>query len=458
MADELLKRVNSPVYSVSDITGRIKDLLEDHFSLVWVTGEISNFRVPGSGHYYFTLKDDFAQLQAVMFRGQNRWLKYRPEDGMDIIGMGRISVYEPRGTYQIILEHMEPRGAGALRIAFEQLKDRLEAEGLFDVRHKKTLPFLPEKIALLTSPTGSVVHDILNVLQRRFPGFQVEIMPVRVQGEEAAEDIARGIELIDRRGRAEVMILARGGGSLEDLFAFNSERVARAVFDAKIPVVSAVGHETDYTISDFVADVRAPTPSAAAEIVLPVKKELAAYLQKLNDDAVADMNRILRDGKKELKNLERGLIHPGRKIQDLILKTDDLSSRLIRGFLQGISRKKQEVKWVNDRLFSLNPRIRIERLREKQQILSAQLEHLIKESLRRKKAELREREAALHALSPRAVLERGYSITRKTSDSSILRDSEDVDFAEKVEVVLSRGKLFCRVEEKETDKNHTDKK
>ena len=261
-------------YTVSELNANIKQLIEENFPFVLIFGEISNFRIPVSGHFYFTLKDHASQINSVMFRGQQRNLKFEPEDGLNVTGMGRISVYEPRGTYQIILEYLEPAGSGALQIAFEQLKKRLAGEGLFDEAKKKSLPFLPNKIGVISSPSGSVIHDILHIINRRFPNVSIQIVPVKVQGVDAVDQIVAAVELINVAKDVDVAILARGGGSLEDLQAFNAEPVARAIFASEIPIVSAIGHETDYTISDFVADLRAPTPSAAAELVVPAKSEL----------------------------------------------------------------------------------------------------------------------------------------------------------------------------------------
>ncbi|MFC1896679.1 exodeoxyribonuclease VII large subunit, partial [Thermodesulfobacteriota bacterium] len=255
------------LYTVSELTRAIRSLLEEALPFVWLRGEISNFHVPISGHFYFTLKDAGAQIRSVMFRGQNRSLKFQPEDGLAVIALGRISVYEPQGIYQIIVEFMEPEGVGALQVAFEQLKARLGQEGLFGPEHKRPLPFLPRKISVMTSPTGAVIHDFIKVIDRRFPSVHIEVVPVRVQGEGSEEEMVQALNTVNMCGDSDVIVLARGGGSLEDLQAFNSESVARAVFKSCIPVVSAVGHETDFTIADFTADVRAPTPSAAAEIV-----------------------------------------------------------------------------------------------------------------------------------------------------------------------------------------------
>ena len=255
------------IYTVSDLTADIKYILEDKFPFVWICGEISNFRVPASGHFYFTLKADNAQINVVMFRSQNRNLRFVPENGMSVTGLGRISVYEPRGAYQIIFEYLEPEGAGAIQLAYEQLKARLVEEGIFDEKHKKPLPYLPQKISIITSPTGTVVHDILKIINRRFSNVHIEIIPVKVQGEGSEDEIAAALKLLNARDDSDIAIIARGGGSFEDFHAFNSEVVARSIFKSEIPIISAVGHETDFSIADFVADLRAPTPSAAAELV-----------------------------------------------------------------------------------------------------------------------------------------------------------------------------------------------
>ena len=282
------------IHTVSELTAKVKVLLEDNFPFIWICGEISNFRVPASGHFYFTLKDEKAQINTVMFRSQNRNLKFEPEDGMSVTGLGRISLYEPRGTYQIILEYIEPEGTGAIQLAFEQLKARLSAEGLFDEKHKKPLPFLPRKISIITSPTGAVVHDILKIINRRFSNIHIEIIPVKVQGSGAESEIVSGLDMINTRSDSDVTILSRGGGSLEDLHAFNSEDVARAIFSSKIPIISAVGHETDFTIADFVADLRASTPSAAAELAVPHKIDLSRRVAELTTTLTVRFSRYIK--------------------------------------------------------------------------------------------------------------------------------------------------------------------
>jgi exodeoxyribonuclease VII large subunit len=440
------------IYSISQLTLNIKSLLEDHFSLVWVTGEISNFRVPVSGHYYFTLKDDAAQINAVMFKGgQNRNLKFVPEDGMKITGFGRITVYEPRGAYQIILEYIEPSGIGALQAAFEQLKARLSAEGLFDAKKKKPLPFLPANICLITSPTGAVVHDMIRVIHRRFPGVHIEIIPVKVQGDGAENEITAAIELLNQRQKADVAILARGGGSLEDLWAFNSEKVARAIFASETPVISAVGHETDFTIADFVADLRAPTPSVAAELVVPVKSELADRIQAHFKRLCFQLRAHLHQHRLYLGKLSKRLIHPQKKLDDAKLRLDDYSSRLFREFSRFTASRKEKLTWLKQRLDAQNPVYLIERNRKmlNQQIYL--LESLFVSFLNHQRLKLKELHGRLHALSPTAVLKRGYSITRMVSDKAVITDAGMVGIGTPIEIMLAKGALFCRVERKHTN-------
>ncbi len=436
------------IYTVSQLTQNIKSILEDHFSLIWITGEISNFRVPVSGHYYFTLKDESAQITAVMFKGQNRNLKFMPEDGMSITGFGRITVYEPRGTYQIILEYLEPSGVGALQAAFEQLKAKLSAEGLFDATNKKPLPFLPRTICLITSPTGAVVHDMIRVIHRRYPSVTIEIIPVKVQGDGAEDEIASAIGLLNLRQKADVAILARGGGSLEDLWAFNTEKVARAIAASQIPIISAVGHETDFTIADFVADLRAATPSAAAELVVPVQFELKEKVCAMFKRLCGRIRFVLQQNINYLEKLNKRLIHPQKKLDDARLRLDDYTSRLMRDFFWIIQSLKEKRSWLNQRLLRQNPIYRIETFKK---FLAHEMElltSLCASFLNHHQLKLKELQGRLHALNPEAVLKRGYSITRLFSDKTIITDSRAVDLDQLLEVMLAKGALLCRVERK----------
>ncbi|HEV2234216.1 MAG TPA: exodeoxyribonuclease VII large subunit, partial [Terriglobia bacterium] len=318
------------ILSVSELTLRVKGLFEKNFAEVWVEGEVSNFRPASSGHLYFTLKDATSQLRAVCFRNQARYLKFKPQDGISVIARGRLSVYEARGEYQLYVELLEPAGVGALQLAFEQLKAKLAAEGLFDPARKKPLPVLPRTVGVVTSPAGAVVRDILRVLKRRFRNMNVLVYPVKVQGEGAAKEISEGIEYFNRHSLADVMIVARGGGSLEDLWAFNEEAVARAIAGSKIPVISAVGHETDFTIADFVADLRAPTPSVAAELVVQRKQD---YLTEIQDRArrMAHVFRFkLSEARERLTTLKMHRVFQtlGARLEERSQRVDDLIASL----------------------------------------------------------------------------------------------------------------------------------
>ena len=436
------------VYTVSELNSDIKDILEKTYPFIWIYGEISNFNIPASGHFYFTIKDEHAQVNAVMFRNQNRNLKFKPEDGLSITGLGRISVYEPRGTYQIIFEYLEPKGTGAIQMAFEQLKKRLADEGLFDEKHKKPLPFLPRKISIITSPTGAVVHDILKIIDRRFSNLHIEIVPVKVQGSRAKDEIRSAIEMINARDDSDVAILARGGGSLEDLHAFNSEDVARAVFASKIPIISAVGHETDFSITDFVADFRAPTPSAAAEMAVPYKKELARKMSDLSDVLTTRFLRYFGHLQTILKTISSRLVHPNRKIVDLRLRIDDMLGRINRAFKNRLLKYHERVLWRIEKLYSINPSIQIKLLKEKIDIMNSNIYIYIQILTSNKRSMLRELEAKLYTLSPEAILARGYSITRTIPDAAVIRDPQDVSIGQDLEVMVSRGAFICSVKRK----------
>ena len=390
------------IYTVSDLTTEIRALLEDSFSGVWVEGEVSNFHHHSSGHLYFTLKDQESKIRVVMFRAQNRQLRFRPQDGLAVLVYGEVGVYERRGEYQLVVEYMEPKGLGALQLAFEQLKAKLQAEGLFDEARKRPIPMLPRRIGVITSPVGAAIRDILHVLRRRFAGVDVLIYPVTVQGDQAPPEIVDALRELNRRGGLDVLILGRGGGSIEDLWAFNEEMVARAIADSKIPVISAVGHEVDYTIADFVADLRAPTPSAAAELVIARKDELAQRL----DDLQLRMTGVVRSRLHALgvrmAALDRHLrlLNPIERI------------RLQRRHLTELW--KDLTGWADRRLV----------------VLSGQLGALA---------------GKLDSLSPLAILSRGYSICLRLPGHEIVKESASVVAGDEVEVRLHRGSLRCDV-------------
>jgi exodeoxyribonuclease VII large subunit len=383
-----------------------------------------------------------------MFRGQQQQLKFKPEDGMRITGMGRLSVYEPRGTYQIILEYVEPAGIGALQVAFEKLKAQLADEGLFDAKYKKTIPFLPCKIALVTSPTGAVVHDILNIIDRRFFNMNLQIYPVKVQGNGAEEEIIAALDQLNHKADADVAILARGGGSLEDLQAFNSESIARAVFASEIPIISAIGHETDYTIVDFVADFRAPTPSAAAELAVPVKSELLQKLRDISKNLQYRMTNTIDCLGFALGDLSQRLVDPRKQIEDWRLRMDDYSSRLIRYVQIFLDRQKERFRWWHGRLVNNSPAVQSHNLNV---IVEQNLYKLLKsidKNIDSKAARLRELSVQLETLSPIAILKRGYSITRTFPDLDLVLDPKMVSIDQDLQVMVAKGTLTCRVKGK----------
>jgi exodeoxyribonuclease VII large subunit len=441
-------RTRKAIYSVSELTGKIKNLIEDNFPFVWVRGEISNFRMPSSGHFYFTLKDESAQIAAVMFRPQNRQIKFVPEDGLNIIGLGRLSVYEPRGSYQIILEYVEPAGVGALQIAFERLKQRLADKGYFDERRKKPIPYLPRKIAVITSPSGAVVHDIITVISRRFPNVQLEIVPARVQGGGAEDDIVGALERVNARADSDVIILARGGGSLEDLQAFNSEPVAMAIFASRIPVISAVGHETDVTIADFIADLRAPTPSAAAEMVVPEKSELLRRLHDLEQSLRSGLKRHLEQRSQNIDELKRRLVDPRRRVQELWLRIDDFSSRLNRSAASCVRRENDRLGvWVQ-RLNSNSPRTLVQKIKSKLHADKYNLLTNINIIVMKKGSIAGQAKIRLESLNPLSILQRGYSVTRSLPGRKVVSHPDQVSLDQQVEILLADGQLLCNVKGK----------
>jgi exodeoxyribonuclease VII large subunit len=434
------------IYTVSELTAEIKDIVESGFGEIWVEGEVSNLRVPPSGHCYFTLKDESSQIQAVLFKAQARFLDFHPEDGLSVIARGRVSVYEQRGQYQLIVAFMEPRGLGALQLAFDQLKRRLEAEGLFDPARKKPLPFLPKRIGIVTSPTGAVIRDMVTILRRRFENVEVLLYPAKVQGEGAPAEIASGITHLDSQTDVDVIVVARGGGSLEDLWAFNDETVARAVEKAKKPVISAVGHEVDFTICDFVADVRAPTPSAAAELVVRNKADLVVYLQSLRGRLVRRIQVIMGGKGDLLLSLGTHLRDPRRRLVDLRLRGDDLLSHLVVGMRRILQEKRTGVTSLERDLFYRSPLSRIDRLRDWLEQVRGRLGNTMGEGLKLRRRSMERSMDRLEGMSPLKILKRGYSIVRRLPLMEIVRNSRQVRKGEMVDVKLHQGRIVCRVE------------
>jgi len=434
------------ILTVSELTQQIKDVLENRFSGVWVEGEISNLRLPPSRHIYLTLKDDFSQVRAVLFRTQARALRFVPKDGLHVICKGRVSLYEKRGDYQLILESVEPKGIGALQLAFLQLKEKLEKEGLFDPARKKPIPTVPQRIGIITSPTGAVIQDMVRILERRFKNLHIILYPVRVQGEEASSEIAEAVDYFNTSMDVDVIIVGRGGGSLEDLWAFNEERVARAIYHSKIPVISAVGHETDYTIADFVADLRAPTPSAAAELVVRDRREIENTLHYLEGRLKSQILQTLQEYRVHLSHLIKIFKEPGKKVEQYFLRVDDFVSRLQFFAAWTLKRKKEKCLHLSESLLFRSPLQRVKSLRS----IVSEIRRRLLQGTRFSVEIQRQRVAAilgkLDSLSPLSILQRGYSITRELPSLQILREATHVAQGDKVEVTLYRGALLCSVE------------
>ena len=438
------------IWTVSELTARIRDLLARNFTDIWVQGEISNARVAQSGHLYFTLKDDRAQIRCVCFKQQLRLLKFSPEDGLHVNLRGSVSVYETRGEYQIYVEDIAPVGLGALQLAFEQLKKRLAAEGLFDPARKKPLPLLPRRIGLVTSPRGAAVRDVVRILRRRFPGVHLTLFPVRVHGEGAAQEIVEALKFFNRRRIADVLILARGGGSIEDLWAFNEEIVARAIAASAIPVISGVGHETDFTIADFTADVRASTPSAAAELVVQTRREFDKHIADLRES----LGGLIRVRLLELsRRIHEFSGRPGfRRPLDLLRqrrqRADEFTSRLALGLRARLEQSRKRFNTAHVRVMSFDFRAKIGKLHIRLERQSAEL-RVRSERFLRKKRELAERlRLQLEERSPLRVLERGYAIAYDAA-GNVLRSTEQVALGDAVSVQLHRGRLTTEVKKKE---------
>lgn len=439
------------VYSVSRLNTEVRMVLESGFPLLWIEGEISNLARPSSGHLYFSLKDPTAQVRCAMFRNRNQLLNFRPRDGMQVLARARVSLYEGRGEFQLVIEHLEEFGHGALQRAFEALKQKLAGEGLFDAAHKRPLPRFPRRVGVITSPTGAAIRDVLAVLRRRFPALPVLVYPVPVQGEGAARKIAEAIALADARRDCDVLILTRGGGSLEDLWAFNEEEVARAVHACGLPIVCGVGHEIDFSIADFAADVRAPTPSAAAELVSPNGPELLGWLARTESRLGERMQQRLREGAVKLQGLSRRLQarHPVQRLRQHAQRLDELEQRLGRAAGRAIGAKRERVTRGRIHLARFSPANRVARLTDRLTAFDRRLQRAMTEGLLRARARVALSAAQLDALSPLATLGRGYAIVRRESDGRVLRSSAEVAVGERVSAQLAHGRLGLRVEDNE---------
>lgn len=436
------------VYTVSRLNLEARGVIESGFPPIWIEGEISNLARPRSGHIYFSLKDDHCQVRCAMFRMQNLKLEFDAEDGMQVLANARVSFYPERGEFQLIVQYMEEAGAGALRRAFEALKQRLAAEGLFDEARKRPLPAVPACIGVITSPTGAALRDILHVVRRRFAGVDVIVYPVPVQGAQAAPQIARMIELAGRRNECDVLILARGGGSIEDLWAFNDEGVARALHACRIPVVTGIGHEIDFTIADFAADRRAPTPSAAAEVVTPDARHLSDRLRGARRRLAALLRGRIGEERENLEWLAKRLSTPRRRLLDLAQRVDELSLRLGRAARALPAGRRSNLRALSARLDARHPSTAIGLHRGRHRDLHRRLAYVTEKGLADLRARFSETARTLNTVSPLRTLDRGYAIVTRSSDGALVRSSANVGVGDAVHARLSDGGLDLTVERK----------
>ncbi|HEX3682973.1 MAG TPA: exodeoxyribonuclease VII large subunit [Bryobacteraceae bacterium] len=434
------------VFRVSELNAAVQEIFQAEFRGIWVVGEISGCRLAPSGHHYFSLKDEESQIKCVLFKGSARFARFKPQDGLAVIARGNVEVYEARGEYQLIVEMLEPQGAGALQLAFEQLKRKLAAEGLFEPSRKRPLPALPRRIGIVSSPGGAVIQDILHVLERRFQGLHVRLFPAQVQGEGSVEQVCRGIGFFSAGGWADVLIVARGGGSLEDLWTFNEEAVARAIAGSAIPVISAVGHETDFTIADFVADCRAPTPSAAAEIVICTRDSLLEQVAACRTKALQGMRYRLLSCSRDLhrRGTERAgaLVH--RALTRRAQRVDDLEYQLRDAVQRGLDGKRRRVADLARRLQASDLRLRFARNRHREELLRERLVKSMQTRLWHIRRQQESLSAYLSQLSPLVVLGRGYAIV-ENANKQILRAASEAAVGEQVKIRLHRGELDATV-------------
>jgi exodeoxyribonuclease VII large subunit len=439
------------IYSISRLNREVRFLLEDQFPILWVEGEISNFSAPHSGHWYFSLKDSLAQVRCAMFRPQNSRMTFIPQNGMHILAKAHVSLYEGRGDFQLIVEFIEELGEGKLQKQFEILKKRLAELGLFDLAHKKKLPAIPKCIGIITSPTGAAIRDILHVIQRRFSCVPVIIYPTLVQGESAAANIVDALQTANRRNECDVLILARGGGSLEDLWPFNEEKVAHAIYQSTIPIISGVGHEIDFTIADFVADVRAATPSVAAELVTPDKEELFATLEQTQKQFARFIKQKLQQLQNHLiwatKNLQQQ--HPKRRLLQQAQQLDLCEATLLRLLLKQLNAAKITWQMLSARLQKQSPHYPMHELQHRLTLQQHKLQNGMTASLQHAQQQLANLATKLHTLSPLSTLKRGFSITTRSLDKMIVHSVKQVKTGDSVKIQLADGRLDCRVEKTE---------
>jgi exodeoxyribonuclease VII large subunit len=449
-------QTGNDVFTVSQLNQRAKQLLEITFSSVKVEGEISNLSRPSSGHWYFTLKDKGAQVRCAMFRSRTAQIKFQPKEGDQIVVRGKVSLYENRGDYQLIVDAMKPAGEGQLQQAFIQLKQKLGAEGLFANESKQALPAQINRIAVITSPTGAAVHDILTVLKRRFPAIEVDIYPVQVQGQDAARQIIWSINQANTDARADVIIVGRGGGSIEDLWCFNNESLARTIFHSHLPIVSAVGHEVDFTIADFVADVRAPTPSAAAEMLSPDQQDYWQRLTALTSQLTKNIQQQLKNKQWQLHSVQRGLQHPGDKLAQYAQTLDILELRLQQSQKDQLSQLQKRLTNSQQTLQQQSPTNTLQKFEAQVSYLQQRLSTGIKQLIANKTERLQQHALLLNAVSPLQTLGRGYAILQ-TESNVIIRDSHDVKKGDLVSARIGHGKLELTVDKVKHERKVSEK-
>ena len=440
-------RPERDIYSVSRLNREVRVLLERGFGSLWLEAEISNFAKPSSGHWYFSLKDAGAQVRCAMFRQRNMLCAFTPRDGQKVLVRARIGLYEPRGEFQLVVDHMEDSGQGALKRQFEELSARLNQEGLFAAERKRALPGLPRRIGIITSPTGAAVRDILHVLARRFPAAAVLIYPVPVQGAQAAGEIVAALKLAGRRGECDVLILARGGGSLEDLWAFNDERLARAIVDSPIPIITGIGHEIDFTIADFAADVRAPTPSAAAELAVPDADEWLNSFVRIGARLQICARRRLAERRERLRWLAGRLAQsgPAARLGAQAQRLDELEQSLVRALRRRLQQHRERLRWLTGRAALVSPSNRLGQQRLRLDNLEQRLQRALRRTLDSRREKLLPLVRTLNAVSPLATLERGYAIV-SIDGGGILRNADDAKPGTLIEARLAQGRLRARVE------------
>jgi exodeoxyribonuclease VII large subunit len=440
-------RPDRDIYSVSRLNREVRLLLERGFGSLWLEGEISNFAKPSSGHWYFSLKDAAAQVRCAMFRQRNMLCSFTAQDGQKVLVRGRIGLYEPRGEFQLIVDHMEDAGLGALKRQFEALSAKLKEEGLFAAERKRSLPSLPKRIGIITSPTGAAVRDILHVLARRFPAVAILIYPVSVQGVQAAPEIVAALQAAGRRAECDVLILARGGGSLEDLWAFNDERLARAIVASPIPVITGIGHEIDFTIADFAADARAPTPSAAAELVVPDAEEWLNAFDRLGARLQRDMRRRLDEHRERLRWLTGRLsqVSPTARLDAQAQRLDELEQSLVRALRRRLQEHRERLRWLTGRAALVSPSTRLAQQSLRLENLSQQLTRAWRHALDSRREKLLPLIRTLNAVSPLATLERGYAIV-SVEGGEILRNAADAKPGTIIDARLAHGRLRAKVE------------